>query len=133
MKIEKVKDAGIMARQITGGLVAGKFAMDMLSSKPTLAPALGLLGVAPFVFDVGGNTGKVVGGALLAAGLIQAGKNFTNGKTGILAKVNSALPALSGFNGYSGFAGMPTELALLSGVGESEPVMAYESPRSLLM
>jgi hypothetical protein len=124
MKLANAKDAVMDGLLIVGGLTIAKFGMDFLSKNPTLAPVVGALGVAPYVFDIGGSHGKKVGAALIAAGVIQAGKNFTNGKTGILGKVNAALPSLAGFNGYA-LAGISesSDFNLLNGIG-GDPIMA---------
>lgn len=107
-KVTKAKNAAIDALAIVAGFIAGKFAMDFAQGKmPAMAvPALGLLGLVPHVFDIGGDEVKHVGSGLLAAGMIQGAKNFTAGKTGILANINGALPSLSGFSGYAGLAGL---------------------------
>lgn len=108
VSVAKAKDASTDALAVVAGLIAGKFAMDFAQGKlpASAVPAVGLLGLVPYFTDLGGTMGKNVGSGLLAAGFIQAGKNFTNGKTGLLATVNGALPALSGFGGYAGLSGL---------------------------
>lgn len=127
--VAKVKDGATNALAIVAGLVAGKFAMEFAGSKipQKYTPLLGLLGFAPYFTDMGGELGKNVGHGLIAAGTIQGVKNFTAGKTGILASVNNALPALSGFSGYAGLAGLHEDVdyQLLAGVGGAE-VMASD-------
>lgn len=124
--VKKAKDAGIDALAIVGGLILGKYAMDFAQGKvPAMAvPALGLLGLAPHFTDIGGEIGKQVGNGLLAAGAIQGVKNFTSGKTGLLATVNSAFPALSGFSGYAGLAGYADDFQNNLGAIAPEPVQA---------
>lgn len=134
VSVAKVKEAGQDSLAVIAGLIAGKFAMDFAQGKvPAMAvPALGLLGLVPYVSNIGGQVGKNIGSGLLAAGIIQAGKNFTAGKSGFLASVNNALPSLSGFGGYAGLAGLhenPDYLAL-SATPEVAAPMADD--RSLL-
>ncbi len=133
-KVTKAKNAAVDSLAIVAGLIVGKFAMDFAQGKvPAMAvPALGLLGLVPHFTDVGGDLGKNVGSGLLAAGMIQGAKNFTAGKTGLLATVNNALPALSGFSGYAGLSGLNEnpDYQALAALAPAEPV--YADDKTLL-
>jgi hypothetical protein len=134
VSVSKAKSAATDTLAIVAGLVAGKFAMDFASGKlPGAAvPALGLLGLVPHFSNIGGEMGKQVGSGLLAAGFIQAAKNFTSGKSGLLAQVNSALPSLSGFAGYAGLSGLHENPDFQSLAAPAEMAQPMMDERSLL-
>lgn len=125
--VQKTKNAFAEGFSTLGGFLFANFAMTLAekfapAQFAKFSPVLGAAGFVPHYMNLGdtqkADNLRAFGNGMIAAGGTEALKKVTNGRTGILATLNSALPGRGSFAPIAGFRGLGAgdmDAMLLSG------------------